>query len=117
MQAQYEQRNQFMQGLLCCSVIISLCTMNSDALGDSITLSNSKHFRNEAKRYLGNGDEDLCASSQTLMKMFVAQDENKEEDIASMLINHRKRPVRLNITALKRHLSNIELEEIPEEYE
>lgn len=117
MQTQYEPNNQFVRGLLYLSAIVSLCTLNSDTLGDSMTLSNGKRSRIEAVRYFGSDEDDLCASNHMQMKMFAVQDENKEEDVASMLINHKKRPVHLHITAVKRHVSNIELEEIPEENE
>lgn len=116
MQAQYEANNQIVR-VLCLGVIISLCTLNSYTLGDSMTLSSGKRSRIEAARYLDNDEDDLCASNHVQMKMFAVQDEGKEEDIASMLINHKKRPVHLHITAVKRHVSSIELEEIPEENE
>ncbi len=121
MQAQYKlnkqlvRDKQLVRGLLCYGVIVSLCTLNSDTLGDSMTLSSGKRSRIEAVRYLGNDEDDLCASNHMQMKMFAVQDEDKEEDVASILINHKKRPARLHITAVKRHVSNIELEEIPEE--
>lgn len=117
MRTRYEPKNQFILGFLYWGVVVSLCTINSDTLGDSITLSSGKRSRNEAVRYLGSNEDDLCASNHMHMKMFALQDKDKEEDIASMLINHKKRPVHLHITAVKRHVSNIELEEIPEENE
>lgn len=78
----------------------------------------NKRSKIEAVRCFGN--DNLFTSSRASMEIFTVQNENnenKEEDIASMLINHKKNPVRLRITAIKRHTSNIELEEIPEEYE
>lgn len=113
MQAYYEPRNQLVYSLLCCSVIASLCTINSDTLCDSVTLSSSKPSRIEVVRHFCDGEKDLCASSQTPMNMFAVQ----EEDTASMLINHKKIPVRLHVIAVKRHVSDIELDEIPDEYE
>lgn len=40
------------------------------------------------------------------------EENTDEEDIASLLISHKKKLVRLSIVEIKRHITDIDLEEI-----
>ena len=95
--------------------LISVATLSSAILSNCFDCCSSNRINSfEAIADINTISNNFCSSSSLPYNVphgFEAED----VDIADMLFSHEKRKVRLRVTAVKKHISNIELEEVFEE--